>query len=169
MSNCAIAMAFIMQHPKISIIMVESSNHSNPQRQTDPTKRTSEASLVSGPPYGQMFDDYFRFRLINKSFFFSMMIALLKSAFTMISDRNFSWISKSLWKPVSYMHFFFFLSRFLLAPKGRAKVLPKAASSRYWRVPSCCHLTRFFVSFSVERTSFEVFSIKQGVPGNWNG
>lgn len=132
MSNCAIAMAFIMQHPKISIIMVESSNHSNPQRQTDPTKRTSEASLVSGPPYGQMFDDYFRFRLINKSFFFSMMIALLKSAFTMISDRNFSWISKSLWKPVSYMHFFFFLSRFLLAPKGRAKVLPKAASSRYW-------------------------------------
>lgn len=131
MSNCAIAMAFIMQHPKISIIMVESSKPSSPQRQTDPTKRTSEAWLVSGPPYGQMFDDYFRFRLINKSFFFSMMIALLKSAFTMISDRNFSWISKSLWKPVSYMHFFFFLSRFLLAPKGRANVLPRAASSRF--------------------------------------
>ena len=90
MSNCAIAMAFIMQHPKISIIMVESSNPSSLQHQTDPTKRTSEALLVSGPPYGQMFDDYFRFQLINKSFFFSMMIALLKSAFTMISDRNFS-------------------------------------------------------------------------------
>ena len=90
MSNCAIAMAFIMRHLKISIIMVESSKPSSPQRQTDPTKRTSEAWLVSGPPYGQMFDDYFRFRLINKSFFFSMMIALLKSAFTMISDRNFS-------------------------------------------------------------------------------
>ena len=122
MSNCAIAMAFIMQHPKISIIMVESSNPSNPsspQRQTDPTKRTSEASLVSGPPpYGQMFDDCFRFRLINKSFFFSMMIALLKSAFTMISDRNFSWISKSLWKPVSYMHFFSFFRDFFCHQKG---------------------------------------------------
>ena len=120
MSNCAIAMAFIMQHLKISIIMVEFSNPSSPQRQTDPTKRTSEAWLVSGPPYGQMFDDYFRFRLINKSFFFSMMIALLKSAFTMISDRNFSWISKSLWKPVSYMHFFSsFFRDFFWYQKGK--------------------------------------------------
>ena len=140
---CYIVTAFIMLHPKISIIMEEF----NPLHQMDPSRTMIWSSNSNGPRYGQMFDEKVGIK-------YSMMICALKSAFTMISDRNIFRVSKSLWKPVSYMHFFFFLSRFLLAPKGRAKVLPKAASSRYWLSFIMLSFNEIFCfSFSVERTN----------------
>ena len=49
-----IVTAFIMLHPKISIIMVES----NLRPQMDPSMMTTWSSSNNGPPvYGQMFDN----------------------------------------------------------------------------------------------------------------
>ena len=94
---CYIVTAFIMLHPKISIIMEES----NLLRQMDLSRTMIWSSSSSnGPRYGQMFDEKVGIK-------YSMMICALKSAFTMISDRNIFRVSKSLWKPVSYSHFVF--------------------------------------------------------------
>ena len=70
-----IVTAFIMLHPKISIIMVES----NLRPQMDPSMMTTWSSSNNGPPvYGQMFDEKARNKIC---FFFSMMICAMKISF----------------------------------------------------------------------------------------
>ena len=103
--------AFITQVPKILIIMVEFNN--NPHHQMV-QMRTWLSSR--GPIYGQMFDDtpisfespYIELHILYQfpeiNFFFQMMNLCFKISFHNDLRSLIFGVSKSLWKPVSFLH-----------------------------------------------------------------